>query len=445
MVYNLTNSIQATCSRTRIFAFVVNASKAWRTIRVQNAFGSATFVRIANIVFYASASACAVLFSTESVWTTRTWWTRSWNFNRVDFLANQRALTKRITSIASQTIAHRCMTNNFALSIESASIWTRIFTFLVDASQVTRAFWVADTFRLAIRWVSDHFRQTRARCLISNNSTLSIRSTRRWLTRIWWWRLLNNFNLTSYERITSVSWRTTADWIVIADLAFGIYTTCSWARVYAFLVIASFVLRALRASDTFRSTCWRSSNVSRNTRTNSLAIDLTALWVWPTWRRLAWVGFDRRWITRNWMVQEIGKKKWNIEIHTLVRRTLNKCISTHARRTRAHRSVIDHITNSILSTCSRARINTFISNTWLIARTVIAYHTFRSTTRVRIALIFRQTSAYSVRTLWVWSAWRWVAWIITWRFFGYIQRIKRFTLRKDKTDMSEFLRGGGLA
>jgi predicted membrane channel-forming protein YqfA (hemolysin III family) len=73
----------------------------------------------------------------------------------------------------------------------------------------------------------------------------------------------------------------------------------------------------------------------------------------------------------------------------LVRRALNECISTHSLRTRTHWCVIDHITNSILSTCSRTWVDTFVSNTSLIARTIIAYDTFWSTACVRIALVFR--------------------------------------------------------
>jgi hypothetical protein len=170
---------------------------------------------------------------------------------------------------------------------------------------MTRAFRITDTFRLAIRWVSNHFRQTRTWRLISDDSTLGIWATRRWLTRIWWWRQLNDFKLASYEGITRVSWRTTTNWIVISDLAFRLYATCAWTRVYTFLVVASLILRTLRAGNTFWSACWRCSNISRDTRTDCLAINLTALWIRSTRWRLAWIGFNRSWVTKDWRVQKI--------------------------------------------------------------------------------------------------------------------------------------------
>jgi hypothetical protein len=131
-----------------------------------------------------------------------------------------------------------------------------------------------------------------------------------------------------------------------------------------------------------------------------------------------------------------SKDKRAFKIRTLVRRTLNKCISTHSCRTRAHWSVIYHIANSVLSTCSRTRINAFISDTRLVSRAIIAYDTFRSTTRVRIALILRQTSTYSVRTLSIRATRRRIAWIITWRFFCYTRKSECLDCRK-KTESLE--------
>lgn len=156
MVHNLTNGVQTTCSRTWIFTFVVYASKAWGTIRVEDAFWSATFIRISNVITNAWTSARTILFSTDCVgaaWTRRAW---SWNFNWI-ILTYFRTIAERIARITSQAITHWCMTNNLALCIYSTSIWTGIFTLLINASQMTGAFWIADTFRFTIRWASDHF------------------------------------------------------------------------------------------------------------------------------------------------------------------------------------------------------------------------------------------------------------------------------------------------
>lgn len=133
MVDNLTNSIQATCSRTRIFTLIAYTSKTRGAIRIQNTFGPATFIRITEIPTYTCASTRTILFSTNSIWSTRTWWARISNFYRV-ILSHNWTLTKRITSVSVYTVAHRSMTNNFAFSIETTSTCTRIFALLIYAS-----------------------------------------------------------------------------------------------------------------------------------------------------------------------------------------------------------------------------------------------------------------------------------------------------------------------
>jgi hypothetical protein len=93
---------------------------------------------------------------------------------------------------------------------------------------------------------------------------------------------LYHFNLTSNERIASVSWRTATDRIVVDDLTFGVYSTCSRTRIATFLVATSLILRTFIVCGTFRSTSRRSSYVSWHTRTYGLAIDLAALRVGST-------------------------------------------------------------------------------------------------------------------------------------------------------------------
>jgi hypothetical protein len=190
------------------------------------------------------------------------------------------------------------MTDNPALSVETTCIWARVLAFLIYARQVTRAFWITDAFRFAIWRVSNHFRQTRTRCLISNDSTDSIWTTWRRLTRISWWRLLNHLNLTSHERIASISWGAATDRVMVVDLTFCIYSASAWTRISTFLIATRFILRTLVVGCTFRSTGWWRSNVSWDTRTNSLTIDLTTLRVRTTWWRLARVCFNWSWIIR---------------------------------------------------------------------------------------------------------------------------------------------------
>lgn len=162
---------------------------------------------------------------------------------------------------------------------------------------MTRAFWVADTFRLAIGRISDHWWKAWAWGLFSNSFAFSVWTTRRRLARISWRRLLDNLELTSYERISCISLWACTNGIVISNLTICIDSTCAWARVNTFLVVASFILRTFCTRHTFRSTSGRCSNVSRNTWTNCLTIDLTTLRVGATRWRLARICFDRSWTT----------------------------------------------------------------------------------------------------------------------------------------------------
>lgn len=67
MVDNVTLSILATSSRARILAFIPDASLIARAFCIENALGSASFVRIARILRYALAKAV----TTVRIWTAR--------------------------------------------------------------------------------------------------------------------------------------------------------------------------------------------------------------------------------------------------------------------------------------------------------------------------------------------------------------------------------------
>lgn len=129
--------------------------------------------------------------------------------------------------------------------------------------------------------------------MVANDTALGVRTTRRWLARVGWRRLLNDFNLASNEWIASVSWRATTDRIVISDLAFGIDSASSRTRVNTFLVVTSLILRTLVARHTFRSTSrWR-SDITGDARAYCLPIDLSALRVGSAGRWLTRIGLDR--------------------------------------------------------------------------------------------------------------------------------------------------------
>jgi hypothetical protein len=228
---------------------------------------------------------------------------------------------------------------------------------------------------------------------------------------------LDHFNLTSYERIASVSRRTAADRIVVDDLTFGIDAASSRAWIAALLVATSLILGTFIAGHTLGSTGWRRSNVSRDARANCLAVDLAALRVWTTRRGLTWV-LRLDW---GWTKEKLGVKKRTIwmegKIRTLVGRTLDKRVSSHALRTRAHRDVIDHVTDSVLAASSRTWINAFVPDTSLVTRTVVVDDALWPTATVRVTLVLGQACALAIVALCICTARRWIARIIVdWLF-----------------------------
>lgn len=78
MIDSLTESILTTSTRTRILAFAIDACTIGWTVSVQTAFNIAAFIRIAEIAWLTLAGAGVVLFATNGVNTTGTWfaWTR---------------------------------------------------------------------------------------------------------------------------------------------------------------------------------------------------------------------------------------------------------------------------------------------------------------------------------------------------------------------------------
>lgn len=94
---------------------------------------------------------------------------------------------------------------------------------------------------------------------------------------------------------------------MIGHLAPGIQSACAWTRIYTFLIFAGSVLWAIRAQNTFWSTRWWGTTVTRHARANSMTVDFPALAVGSTW----W------WLTRicplyvslNWLLETKEKDK----------------------------------------------------------------------------------------------------------------------------------------
>lgn len=99
----------------------------------------------------------------------------------------------------------------------------------------------------------------------------------------------------------------------------------------------------------------------------------------------------------------------------------DKSIALHSFWATTHRYMIINITYSILSTCSRTRIYTFIFHTCIMSWTIGVQYTFWSTANVWISLVFIETRAYAIITLSIWTTRRWITWVrINWRGYNCI-------------------------
>ena len=87
------------------------------------------------------------------------------------------------------------------------------------------------------------------------------------------------------------------------------------------------------------------------------------------------------------------------------RSTANERVSSKTRCTRTHWNMINHLALSVLTACTRTRINTLISNTCFIPRTVVAKNAFWSTSIIWVSLVFWQASANAIVALSIRSTW----------------------------------------
>lgn len=70
---------------------------------------------------------------------------------------------------------------------------------------------------------------------------------------------------------------TTTDRVVVEHTAFSSNATSSWARISAFLIVASFVQWTFRVCHTLGAASRWATNEAWHARAHSLIVDLTAL------------------------------------------------------------------------------------------------------------------------------------------------------------------------
>lgn len=213
---------------------------------------------------------------------------------------------------------------------------------LSKTGQVTGAVPIDGTFRPAsscIR-ISNVRRDTGASGHSSILCALSVLSTRRRVARVF--RYHSDLT-TSNESISLKPKYAAAEWCVIYDIAFSVFTATIDARIQAFFPYTSLILRTLLTDNAFRSAVRRASNVICNTRANGssffhLTDGVRATWRWYTgvlWRRC------RTWQRRIAVAERVSVLAW---------------------RATTYRIVVYNITQSIYSASSWTWIDALLTN-----------------------------------------------------------------------------------
>lgn len=190
MINHLAYSVFSASAWTWISTFIPQTSFVWRTVRIKYAFWSASFIGISNKIRQTNTSSGGILFSALSVCPARRRNTRCGSFNNCHLLYNN-ALDKWVSFKSCQTYTVRSMTYYSTLGIDATWSWTRVFAFLVYTGQIIGTFAVTDTFWFTVWRRSYKFWKTRTRWRFTDNFTLGIRSTGRWIA--WVYKLYRNF------------------------------------------------------------------------------------------------------------------------------------------------------------------------------------------------------------------------------------------------------------
>lgn len=150
-------------------------------------------------------------------------------------------------------------------------------------------------------------------------------------------------------------------------LAFGIKTTTSKTWIDTFLIHTRSSKGTFQTDHTFWSTSRWASRITWDTRTHCLSIYFFALRVRSAWRRIAR-------ILRNVICRKKSLNFWSVIKYWILTRnsiTRDESISCWTLTTRTNRNMVQNWTFSVLSTCSRTRIFTFIPYACLVERTII--------------------------------------------------------------------------
>lgn len=202
----------------------------------------------------------------------------------------------RVTGIASYATTCGNVVENIAQGILTTSSRAGILTLLLLAGLVGGTVRVKDAFRAAsLIGISKVLWQALARAGILARSTTGIDSTGAGIAGIKLIQLLNPLFGAESEWITLHTLGTDAAGSVGDDAADRRLSTKSWTRIAALLLYAGLACWALRASHTFGSAVWRSSNVVRQASAGRRLVDLTALGIWSARRGQTCLPWRRYW------------------------------------------------------------------------------------------------------------------------------------------------------
>ena len=178
MISNIALSVNATGSRTRVYAFVSLACFVGGTVRVYNTFRSTCYIGISKVFRYTLAGCCTAPLLAISIRTTRCWitWINIFSKRRLSGFYSTRPewipLITWITDTAGIVII------DSTICIGATHPRTRIYTFVSNTGLVIWTLRISCTFwfTFSVR-VSKESWKTCASCSIVSFPTLGIYST----------------------------------------------------------------------------------------------------------------------------------------------------------------------------------------------------------------------------------------------------------------------------
>lgn len=130
----MTKCILTTSSRTWVDTLVSNTGFVGGTVRVEHTFRATAFIRISKVFVETSARAGAILFSTNCIGSTWTWYT--WVYKFYNVMSDWLTASEWIAFITVNTLAVWRVTHDSTFCILTTSTRARISTFLIDAGFV---------------------------------------------------------------------------------------------------------------------------------------------------------------------------------------------------------------------------------------------------------------------------------------------------------------------